>query len=315
MQNADTTARKLTSNDSEAISRTPQTDFLRRTNTERIRLVSTYGKLYDDIIDDGFLRRLSHEALKIYLVLIRFANRDNVSWPSQATIGKRANLRKVAVSEAVTELVDLGLIVVLAQEPRKKTLYRVADRQKETGSQRVKTGSPQKPTGSQKNKPNQTKNASDGHESADFQPEPDEKPGTRTKGSLREPQQTGDVCCHSRSLDQRAERHTAHAMQIGRAKGWERSAVLTIMQELCKTHNDDQISWIIEHTGPDAKTPGLIRDVVLKKPTRAEAQATEQRQKARDTQKRQYYAEKPTPQQVEKLRSAARAWLDAHKNG
>ena len=104
-------------------------------------------------------------------------------------------------------------------------------------------------------------------------------------------------------------------MQIGRAKGWERSAVLTIMQELCKTHNDDQISWIIEHTGPDAKTPGLIRDVVLKKPTRAEAQATEQRQKARDTQKRQYYAEKPTPQQVEKLRSAARAWLDAHKNG
>ena len=107
-------------------------------------------------------------------------------------------------------------------------------------------------------------------------------------------QQTSSVCCDSNSaLAQRAERHTAHALQVSRDGGrvWERSVVFKIMQELCRTHRSDEIAWAIEHLGPYAKTPGLIRDAVLKKPAVAEIQAKQKRAAAARIERQRHEAE------------------------
>ena len=304
MQNADTTARKLTTSEREAISRTRPASETDPNDTGRIRLVSTYGKLYDDIIDDGMLGRFSHEALKVYLVLVRFANRAGVSWPGMGTIGKLGKMRKASVRGAVDELVDLGVVEIVSAGHRQRTVYQVVDRQMRTGSQRRRT---EDPTGSRENGRRRPENATDDPQTGDHPADRPKTSGTRTRGSLREPQQTRSVCC-----DARAQRHTEHAMQISRNKDriWDRRSVFGIMVELCQTHRDEEIKWVIEHTGPDAKTPGLIRDLTLKKPTAIEIEERRRLQAQRAAEKRRYYSQKATPEQLGRFRASIRSWLD-----
>lgn len=92
-------------------------------------------------------------------------------------------------------------------------------------------------------------------------------------------------------LRKRAVQHARHAVGVADRKGraWSCKAVEKIMLELCRTHDDLAISWVIEHKGPEAITPGLIRDQVLRKPTaaqKAEIKRREEQQRAENQRRR-----------------------------
>ena len=78
-------------------------------------------KLDNEIID-AHLARLDATAWKLYLCLLRHANRDSACWPSQAAIAEKTGLGERAVRNAIGRLVEAGLVIV-ERRPGKPITY------------------------------------------------------------------------------------------------------------------------------------------------------------------------------------------------
>lgn len=64
------------------------------------------------IVPLAILGRVSASAVCVYVVLAEAANQDQTSWPSKATIAKRADMSSRTVQRAIAELRDAGWIDV-----------------------------------------------------------------------------------------------------------------------------------------------------------------------------------------------------------
>jgi len=156
------------------------------------------------------------------------------------------------------------------------------------GSQSQNPGSRDLAENSPKKVDNDTKTAQSGQK-------PAKKPEPEQRVSSGNPNKQEEIACCGDEIDRRkrAERLTSYIMQISqdKDKGWDRPPVFQIMLELCKTHSDEAISWVIQHVATRARTPGLIRKVVLQRPTttaeregkqrKADQERREQTEKAR----------------------------------
>ena len=213
---------------------------------------------------------------EIYMALCGFQdNKTHISHPGIALLATEAGIRKANVAPCLTWLEEHGLIrLKTPAQGRMAAEYFIV--QIPAGARILKpdfSGSRDEISGSRGNDEKPTGTGNIEPETQKTEPEPQDSAGTALEGSLREPHQTAAVCCEfSPKIQERANRHTDHAMQISSegGKGWNYSATSGIMAKLCMTHRDQDITWVIEHTGPKAITPGLIRDVVLKRPSAAQ---------------------------------------------
>ncbi|GEM_PF-2193213 len=291
----------------------------------------TFGQVYDWLVDNGYLVRLSHAALKAYLVIIRHKGRSGKAWPGQRAIATLAGIGHSTVKPALAELVALGLIEVIRQgQGRQSALYEVVEipagavayrpdfasapetqfsapeplaaessKTADTGLETAKTAEKQGETAGSATKysqGNRTTNRgclsiSDSEKNSEglIASPPvtsvidisaiSEDPGISSLGVSAggTGNQSDEVASlgQSQKVTARANRHTRHALQVAADKGrsWDRSVVFEIMAKLCRTHDDQTITRAIQEVGPVAKTPGLIRGVILKKPTAAQKAA------------------------------------------
>ena len=64
---------------------------------------------------------VSHGAVRLYAVLDRHANRENVAWPSRATLGRLMGCSTDSVDRYITELRDVKALTVRRRSQYSKT--------------------------------------------------------------------------------------------------------------------------------------------------------------------------------------------------
>ena len=64
---------------------------------------------------------VSHGAVRLYAVLDRHANRENVAWPSRATLGRLMGCSTDTVDRYITELRDVKALTVRRRSQYSKT--------------------------------------------------------------------------------------------------------------------------------------------------------------------------------------------------
>ena len=70
-----------------------------------------FSKLYHEIVKNGFLTGLSSSAIRVYLVLLVYANYETGwSYPTVKTISRLSGVDKNRISKATKELDSFGLI-------------------------------------------------------------------------------------------------------------------------------------------------------------------------------------------------------------
>lgn len=67
------------------------------------------------VIPDGLLADpgVSHAAVRVYAIIVRYQGRHEVAWPSARTIERDYGIPRASVSRAVTELCDTGWVEVV----------------------------------------------------------------------------------------------------------------------------------------------------------------------------------------------------------
>ena len=290
-------AKKISTSLFEAISRKSTRQSTPQDETGQIEVSVTqngqpgFSMFLDWVIENYLDAMIRAETLKVYLTLVKYQNHTTKrSHPGVRLLSRKAKMRPASIPAALAWLEDRGLIELVAKsQGRRAAEWFIV--QIPRGATVLKPdfgASVSEISASHERQPNQSANATHDSKTDDLGPKATETPGSASDVSLRETQQTGAVCRDaSKVLDRRAERHVCHVMQIARDKGrtWDRLTTFGIIRALCKTHRDDEIKWVIEHNGPAAETPRLIRGLVLKKPTAAEIQAEQEARERKSSEK------------------------------
>src|SRR6476661_5913635 len=59
--------------------------------------------------------KISTSAMKLYLVLLKYARQSNECWPSQQTLGRDMNLKARRIADLLKELENAALITILSR--------------------------------------------------------------------------------------------------------------------------------------------------------------------------------------------------------
>lgn len=77
---------------------------------DRVRAAQRFGWVDHALYLNGYLKEMSHSSQSLYLFLCIAANRDGVSWYSDAKIRDVTGLQTEALQAARRELIDMDLV-------------------------------------------------------------------------------------------------------------------------------------------------------------------------------------------------------------
>lgn len=82
-------------------------------NPDGMPATSGWFRVANAFIDGGHVARLSGSALRVWLLMMRMANRENICWPTLDLLARLASIDRATVSRAIAQLIADGVIVRL----------------------------------------------------------------------------------------------------------------------------------------------------------------------------------------------------------
>lgn len=70
-------------------------------------------RIANGAVDNGLVARLPGSALRVWLLMLRMANRKGTCWPTLAQLAQRSRVNRATVSRAITRLINEGAIARL----------------------------------------------------------------------------------------------------------------------------------------------------------------------------------------------------------